>query len=134
MSQVKNPILVRIEKSRFNSIIASEQFCQSNRSGVGPTQRFVSMANSALNAPDTRNCCCESYPEFLTRADHKARMEKSLYAGDNETAIRAARRLGGADLAIAYSRVAHLFNSAAKVRSSSARRCVGSLNWSSQLA
>ncbi|MBV8743914.1 MAG: lytic transglycosylase domain-containing protein [Xanthobacteraceae bacterium] len=55
---------------------------------------------------DMENQVLESYPELLTRADHKARMEKSLYAADNETAIRAARRLGGADLAIADARVA----------------------------
>jgi soluble lytic murein transglycosylase len=55
---------------------------------------------------DMENQVLESYPEFLTRADHKARMEKSLYAADNETAIRAARRLGGADLAIADARLA----------------------------
>ena len=43
---------------------------------------------------DMENQVLESYPELLTRADLKARMEKSLYAADNETAIRAARRLG----------------------------------------
>src|SRR5258706_16475202 len=41
----------------------------------------------------------ERYSEFLTRADHKARMEKRLFAGDNEVAMRAARRLGAADVA-----------------------------------
>src|SRR5262249_37410094 len=55
---------------------------------------------------EVENQVLESYPEFLSRADHKARMEKSLYAADNEAAIRAARRLGGADLAIADARVA----------------------------
>jgi soluble lytic murein transglycosylase len=55
---------------------------------------------------ELENQVLDSYPEFLTRADHKARMEKSLYTADNETAIRAARRLGGADLAIADARVA----------------------------
>jgi soluble lytic murein transglycosylase len=55
---------------------------------------------------EMENQILDSYPEFLTRADHKARMEKNLYAADNETAIRAARRLGGADLAIADARVA----------------------------
>ena len=48
----------------------------------------------------------ERYSEFLSRADHKARMEKRLFAGDNEAAMRAARRLGGADLAIAQARIA----------------------------
>jgi peptidoglycan lytic transglycosylase len=48
----------------------------------------------------------EMYSEFLIRADHKARMEKRLFAADNETAMRAARRLGGADVAIAQARIA----------------------------
>src|SRR5262249_12539467 len=34
-----------------------------------------------------------SYSEFLSRADHKARMEKSLFVGDKEAAMRAANRL-----------------------------------------
>src|SRR5262245_49155466 len=48
----------------------------------------------------------EIYSEFLSRADHKARMEKRLFALDNETAMRTARRLGGADVAIAKARIA----------------------------
>jgi peptidoglycan lytic transglycosylase len=48
----------------------------------------------------------ERYPELLSRADHKARMEKRLFAADNDAAMRAARRLGGADLAIAQARIA----------------------------
>ena len=48
----------------------------------------------------------EIYSEFLSRADHKARMEKRLFAADNETAMRAARRLGGADVVIAQAHIA----------------------------
>ena len=48
----------------------------------------------------------ESYPDLLSRADHKARMEKRLVAGDKDSAMRAAKRLGGADLAIAQLRLA----------------------------
>src|SRR5215471_13798024 len=48
----------------------------------------------------------ERYSEFLSRADHKARMEKRLVASDNEAALRAARRLGTADVAIAQARIA----------------------------
>jgi len=57
----------------------------------------------------------ERYSEFLSRADHKARMEKRLVAGDTEAALRMARRLGGADLAIAQARVA-LIRKAGNVR------------------
>jgi soluble lytic murein transglycosylase len=48
----------------------------------------------------------ERWSEILSRADHKARMEKRLFAADNESAMRAARRLGGADVAIAQARIA----------------------------
>jgi soluble lytic murein transglycosylase len=48
----------------------------------------------------------ERYSEFLGRADHKARMEKRLFAGDNEAAMRAARRLGAGDVAIAQAHIA----------------------------
>jgi soluble lytic murein transglycosylase len=48
----------------------------------------------------------ERYSELLSRADHKARMEKRLAALDYEDALRAARRLGAADLAIAQARIA----------------------------
>ncbi|HEX8810029.1 MAG TPA: lytic transglycosylase domain-containing protein, partial [Xanthobacteraceae bacterium] len=57
----------------------------------------------------------ERYSEFLSRADHKARMEKRLVAGDTEQALRMAHRLGGADLAIAQARVA-LIRKAGNVR------------------
>src|SRR5215468_6599987 len=48
----------------------------------------------------------ERYSEFLSRADHKARMEKRVIASDNEAALRVARRLSAADLAIAQARIA----------------------------
>ena len=55
---------------------------------------------------DVEKQVLERYSEFLTRADHKARMEKRLAALDYEDALRAARRLGAADLAIAQARIA----------------------------
>jgi soluble lytic murein transglycosylase len=55
---------------------------------------------------DAEKQVLERYSEFLSRDDHKARMEKRLFAGDNDAAMRAAHRLGGADLAIAQARVA----------------------------
>ena len=48
----------------------------------------------------------KNYSEFLTRADHKARMEKRLFAADSSGAMRVAQKLGGADLAIAKARLA----------------------------
>jgi soluble lytic murein transglycosylase len=61
--------------------------------------------NSSMTA-DFEKHVIEYYSEFLTRADHKARMEKRLFAADHEAALRMARRLGGADLAIAQARIA----------------------------
>jgi soluble lytic murein transglycosylase len=43
---------------------------------------------------------------LLTAADVKARMDRRLYANDNDGALSAAHRLGGAQLAIAKARIA----------------------------
>ena len=59
----------------------------------------------ALSA-DVEKQVLVSYSELLSRVDHKARMEKRLFAADNEAALRAAHRLGSADLAIARVRIA----------------------------
>jgi soluble lytic murein transglycosylase len=48
----------------------------------------------------------DRFAEFLSRADHKGRMEKRLFANDNDAGLRAARLSGGADVAIAQARVA----------------------------
>ena len=61
--------------------------------------------NHSLSA-DAEKQVLERYSEFLTRADHKARLEKRVIASDNEAALRAARRLGGAEVAIAQARIA----------------------------
>ena len=46
--------------------------------------------NDPMSA-DVEKQVLERYSEFLSRVDHKARMEKRLFALDNETAMRAAR-------------------------------------------
>ena len=48
----------------------------------------------------------ESFGELLTRADHKARMDRRLYAEDFGTAMRAAQRLSAAEVAIVKARIA----------------------------
>jgi len=48
----------------------------------------------------------ETFGEVLTRADHKARMDRRLYDEDTDAGMRMAQLLGGADLAIAKARVA----------------------------
>jgi soluble lytic murein transglycosylase len=61
--------------------------------------------NDAMSA-DLEQQVLKDYSQFLSHADHKARMEKRLFAADNESAMRAARRLGGAHVAIARLRIA----------------------------
>jgi len=48
----------------------------------------------------------ETFGDLITRADEKARMNTKLYANENETAMRAAQRLGGAEPAVAKARMA----------------------------
>ena len=48
----------------------------------------------------------EAFGEFLTRADHKARMERLFFEEETDDAMRLAQRLGGAEVAIAKARAA----------------------------
>src|SRR3954452_23870424 len=48
----------------------------------------------------------ESFGEMLTRADHKARMDRRLYDDDVDAGMRMAQLVGGAELAIARARKA----------------------------
>jgi soluble lytic murein transglycosylase len=51
----------------------------------------------------------DTFGEFLTRADHKARMDRRLYEKDDtEAGVRAAARLGGNEPLIAKARIAML--------------------------
>jgi soluble lytic murein transglycosylase len=48
----------------------------------------------------------ETFGDLITRADEKARMNTKLYANENETGMRAAQRLGGAEPVVAKARMA----------------------------
>ncbi|HLN10795.1 MAG TPA: lytic transglycosylase domain-containing protein [Xanthobacteraceae bacterium] len=48
----------------------------------------------------------ETFHDLIGAADHKARMDRRLYANDTEAAMRAARRLGDTAIAIARARIA----------------------------
>jgi soluble lytic murein transglycosylase len=61
--------------------------------------------NDSMSA-DLEAQVLNGYSELLTRTDHKARVENRLSAADNESALRAARRLGIVDTAIAQVRIA----------------------------
>lgn len=57
----------------------------------------------------------ESFGDMLTRADHKARMDRRLYEKDDtEGGLRAAHRLGGNEVLIAKARIASLSKGNAK--------------------
>ena len=85
-------------------VLARALLAQGDRERAGALVREA-WRNDPLSA-DVEKQVLDRYSEFLTRADHKARMEKRLFALDNEAALRAARRLGAADLAIAQARIA----------------------------
>ena len=85
-------------------VLARALLAQGDKERAGALVREA-WRNDALSA-DVEKQVSERYAEFLSRADHKARMEKRLFAADNEAALRTARQLGGADLAIAQARVA----------------------------
>ncbi len=58
------------------------------------------------SSADIENKVLDMFGSLLTRADHKARMERRFYAEDVEAGMRAANRLGGDDLAIGRARAA----------------------------
>ena len=56
--------------------------------------------------PDVEAAAYDLFEKYLTREDHKVRMDRRLNVEDAEAGMRAAGRLGGVDLAIARARVA----------------------------
>ncbi len=55
---------------------------------------------------DTEEQVLAVFGNLISRADEKARMDTKLYAGENETGLRAAQRLGGDQPAVAAMRIA----------------------------
>ena len=85
-------------------VLARALLAQDDKERAGALIRDA-WRNDPLSA-DSEKLVLERYSEFLTRADHKARMEERLFAGDNDGGLRAARRLGAGDVAIAQARIA----------------------------
>jgi soluble lytic murein transglycosylase len=85
-------------------VLARALLAQGDRERAGALVREVWRYDPL--ATDVEKQVLDRYSEFLTRADHKARMEKRLFTLDHEAALRAARRLGAGDLAIAQARIA----------------------------
>jgi soluble lytic murein transglycosylase len=55
---------------------------------------------------DTESTALDLFGALLTPGDHKARMDLFLYGSEHEIALRAAKRLGAADVALAKARIA----------------------------
>ncbi len=85
-------------------VLARALLAQGDKEGASALVREV-WRNDPLSA-EVEKQVLERHAELLSRADHKARMEKRLFADDNDAALRAARRLGGAAVAIAQARIA----------------------------
>jgi soluble lytic murein transglycosylase len=55
---------------------------------------------------DTESTALDVFGALLTPGDHKARMDLLLYGSEQEAALRAAKRLGGGEVALAKARMA----------------------------
>ena len=64
---------------------------------------------------DTENAALDLFGALITPGDHKARMDFFLYGNEHSIALRAAKRLGGAHMALAKARIAG-FQKAGNVR------------------
>jgi soluble lytic murein transglycosylase len=55
---------------------------------------------------DTENTALDLFGALITPGDHKARMDLLLYGSEHEAALRAAKRLGSGEVALARARIA----------------------------
>lgn len=55
---------------------------------------------------DTENMAIDMFGALITPGDHKARMDMLLYGADGDPGLRSAKRLGGAQMALARARIA----------------------------
>jgi soluble lytic murein transglycosylase len=89
-------------KGRF--ALARALMAQGDRSSAAILAREAWRGDSL--SKDLEKQAEEAFGEFLTRADHKARMERLFYEEETDDATRVAQRLGGAEVAIARARTA----------------------------
>jgi soluble lytic murein transglycosylase len=61
--------------------------------------------NDAMSE-ETENSALDLFGALISPGDHKARMDFLLYGSEHEAALRAAKRLGGAEVALAKARIA----------------------------
>ena len=84
--------------------LARALLVRGNRSGAAALVRDAWRTEQMT--PELEAQARDQFGVFITPGDDKARMESRLYVGDNGAALRAASRLGGAQLAIARARIA----------------------------
>ncbi len=84
--------------------LARALLAQGDQAGA---QRYVREAwRRDVFAAEIEQQALDAFGSLLTAADHRARMHRLLYAQDEGGAMRAARRLGPADMAVAKARLA----------------------------
>jgi soluble lytic murein transglycosylase len=87
--------------------LARALMSQGDRKGAEALVRDVWRHDSISQEVELR--VLDQFGEFITRADHKARMDRRLYEKDDtEAGLRAATRLGGHEPAIAKARISML--------------------------
>jgi soluble lytic murein transglycosylase len=70
-------------------------------------ERLVRQAwRSDSMSEDTESAALDLFGPLLTPGDHKARMDNLLYGSEHEAALRAAKRLGANQVALAKARIA----------------------------
>jgi soluble lytic murein transglycosylase len=79
---------------------------------VGAEREVRAAWHSAELSAESETAVLAAFPDVLTRADHRARMDRRIGAKDFGAAMRAARRLGADEMAIVKSCVAAAANSA----------------------
>jgi soluble lytic murein transglycosylase len=89
-------------KGKFS--LARAMFARGDRANA---ERLVRDAwrNDSMSE-DTENAALELFGALITPGDHKARMDLLLYGSEHDAALRAAKRLGNAEVALARARIA----------------------------
>jgi soluble lytic murein transglycosylase len=89
-------------KGRY--MMAHALLAKGDRAGAAALVRHAWQHQDA--SADVENRVLEMYGDMITRADHKTRMEQRFYLDDVEGGTRAAKRLGGDEIALAKARAA----------------------------
>jgi soluble lytic murein transglycosylase len=88
--------------------LARALLAKGDRAGAAALVRHAWRRQDAT--ADVESKVLDMFGDLLTRADHKVRMEQRLYQDDIEAGMRAAKRLGGSQIALAKARAAVIKN------------------------